>query len=149
MSYIEFVKKAQEKIRVMFAPLDANMSYLGGYILWQWKQIEFSAKSVNYDVLSCDEHLRTLILAIAASLYDVEGASFEEDERVLRKKDAEYGGSWQRRGGIGAFFAAVRKVDRLENSLKTFGDLRKALDIDGREEGVRDDIGDLRRYLVI
>ena len=37
---------------------------------------------------------------------------------LLRKKDSEYGASWCRRGGVGAFFTVWRKVDRLEEQLK-------------------------------
>ena len=34
---------------------------------------------------------------------------------TLYEKDAVYGGSWQKRGGIGAFMMLARKWDRLEN----------------------------------
>jgi len=100
------------------------------------------------------------------------------DAKVLFEKDREYGGSWLKRGGIGAFMMACRKWDRLENAMSTEictprighfqsdsksaplqkvtgGELVDKFDIikralaDGREEGILDDIGDLRRYLLL
>lgn len=40
-----------------------------------------------------------------------------EDARFLAERDASYGSSWKRRGGVGAFMMAARKWDRLENIL--------------------------------
>lgn len=37
---------------------------------------------------------------------------------LLLQKDKEYGGSWQRRGGVGAYMMLVRKSDRLEEQVK-------------------------------
>lgn len=37
---------------------------------------------------------------------------------LLEKKDGEYGASWCKRGGTGAFFTVWRKIDRLEEQLK-------------------------------
>ena len=93
-----------------------------------------------------------------------------KDVSILKHKDAEYGGSWCKRGGVGAFMMLCRKWDRLETALNPHavaGDLREApisvtigkpipaYDIleageqDSREEGILDDIGDLRRYLLL
>ncbi len=41
-----------------------------------------------------------------------------EGVNLLEKKNAEYGASWCRRGGVGAFFTVWRKIDRLEEQLK-------------------------------
>jgi hypothetical protein len=77
-----------------------------------------------------------------------------KDCDVLRRKDKEYGGSWLKRGGIGAFMMLARKWDRLEQSVQATGPVPK-YDIiemalaDEREEGLLDDIGDLRRYLLL
>lgn len=38
--------------------------------------------------------------------------------QMCRKKDSEYGASWCKRGGVGAFFTVWRKADRLEEQLK-------------------------------
>lgn len=93
-----------------------------------------------------------------------------KDCDTLRRKDAEYGGSWLKRGGVGAFMMLCRKWDRLETALNpdaVAGDKREAplsvalnapipaYDIleagvqDQRDEGILDDIGDLRRYLLL
>ncbi len=40
---------------------------------------------------------------------------------LLIKKNSEYGASWRRRGGVGAFFTIWRKADRLEAQLKSRG----------------------------
>jgi hypothetical protein len=83
-----------------------------------------------------------------------------KDCDVLRRKDREYGGSWLKRGGIGAFMMLARKWDRLEQAVgrsvqMTGGATAAKYDIlehtlvDTREEGLLDDIGDLRRYLLL
>lgn len=91
-----------------------------------------------------------------------------DDAVVLKKKDAEYGGSWLKRGGVGAFMMLARKWDRLEMAmtrevvLRPLGDKYRDRDLavdsydilsravcDDREEGLLDDIGDLRRYLLL
>lgn len=98
------------------------------------------------------------------------GGIATNDIATLTRKDAEYGGSWLKRGGVGAFMMLARKIDRLEQAMEKemrvatelFMDGSKApgrpidrFDIieralaDGREEGILDDIGDLRRYLLL
>lgn len=68
----------------------------------------------------------------------------------LKKKDAEYGGSWLRRGGVGAWMMCCRKFDRLETQLEKVGyDVLTAAENDSRPEGIIDDIQDLRRYLLL
>lgn len=94
----------------------------------------------------------------------------DEDVVQVVLKDREYGASWKRRGGVGAFMMLARKWDRLDAALnpdRTQGDPREAplsgvvsapipaWDIftaavaDTRPEGVIDDIRDLRRYLLL
>ncbi len=73
-----------------------------------------------------------------------------EDVDQLRKKDADYGSSWKRRGGIGAFMCACRKYDRLEQQIKKHDyDIHRAMRADRSAEGIADDVGDLRRYLIL
>ncbi len=73
-----------------------------------------------------------------------------EDVRVLTEKNRYYGGSWKKRGGIGAFMMLARKWDRIENYFKQFDqDLLLALLSDQREENMLDDVQDLRRYLLL
>ena len=85
------------------------------------------------------------------------------DAEVLEKKDKEYGSSWKKRGGIGAFMMLCRKWDRIETQLakvnhspgKIASGLAERYDIfahiiiDGRDEGLIDDVRDLRRYLAL
>jgi hypothetical protein len=73
----------------------------------------------------------------------------QADIDQLRRKNAEYGGSWIRRGGVGAFMMLARKWDRFEQQMAGKKDLRQAIAADHREEGLLDDIGDLRRYLML
>lgn len=68
----------------------------------------------------------------------------------LKAKDKEYGGSWKKRGGIGAFMMLARKWDRLEERVKNLNyDVFTAVQGDDRSETVIDDIRDLRRYLLL
>jgi hypothetical protein len=73
-----------------------------------------------------------------------------QDVDELVKKDAEYGSSWKKRGGVGAYMMLARKIDRIEQQVKAHNyDIFAAGAADGRPEGLRDDIGDLRRYLML
>jgi hypothetical protein len=88
-----------------------------------------------------------------------------QDVENLLIKDASYGSSWKKRGGVGAFMMLARKWDRIENANKRRvvttddGDLENVdphdifgqLDIEGpdKEDGLLDDIRDLRRYLIL
>jgi hypothetical protein len=91
----------------------------------------------------------------------------DTDVKEVTRKDIEYGASWLRRGGVGAFMMLARKWDRLETALAPHTDdptrangsteahrvapwdIVTAAIVDGREEGIIDDIRDLRRYLLL
>lgn len=74
----------------------------------------------------------------------------DEDGRVLFQKEKSYGGSWKKRGGIGAFMMLARKWDRIEQQVQEHGyDVFKAIQNDSADEGILDDIRDLRRYLFL
>lgn len=93
----------------------------------------------------------------------------KDDAAVLKEKTKSYGDSWKKRGGVGAFMMLARKWDRIEMALdptKVPGDLREApitlrvgmvpaydiftaMEKDPRDEGILDDIRDLRRYLML
>lgn len=74
----------------------------------------------------------------------------DRDVASIQEKDREYGGSWKKRGGVGAFMMLARKWDRLEKQVEAQGyDVFKAIREDQRSEGVLDDIRDLRRYLLL
>jgi hypothetical protein len=73
-----------------------------------------------------------------------------QDVVTLLQKDKEYGSSWKRRGGVGSFMMLARKWDRIETQVKAHGyDIFAAIREDSREEGLLDDIRDLRRYLML
>lgn len=88
----------------------------------------------------------------------------EKDASVVFDKDVNYGHSWKKRGGIGAFMVIARKWDRLEERMKrglmfksdcgsdksiNQYDLFGHITADSRDEGVIDDVRDLRRYLML
>jgi hypothetical protein len=75
----------------------------------------------------------------------------DDDVHVLHAKNREYGQSWKKRGGVGAFMMLARKWDRLETQCKA-----KDWDIfevcngnDALMEDTMDTIRDLRRYLLL
>lgn len=65
---------------------------------------------------------------------------------VVEQKDKDYGSSWKKRGGAGAFMVMARKWDRIENLVqKDKWDIFDALMKD--RGGIRDDVQDLIGYL--
>ena len=74
----------------------------------------------------------------------------KEDVDALHEAEQSYGDSWRQRGGVGAFMMLARKWDRLEKQTNDFGyDIFAAINDDTRDEGILDDIRDLRRYLLL
>ena len=74
----------------------------------------------------------------------------DADVEQLVRKDAEYGSSWKKRGGTGIFHNLDRKWSRIEKQSEDHGwDILAAFTADSRPEGIADDIGDLRRYLML
>ena len=74
----------------------------------------------------------------------------DTDVKKLHQAEQSYGDSWKKRGGIGAFMMLARKWDRLEKQVSEQGwDIFAACTQDQRDEGVIDDIRDLRRYLTL
>ena len=73
-----------------------------------------------------------------------------EDAHELHEAEKSYGDSWKQRGGVGAFMMLARKWDRLEKQVTEYNyDVFKAVQKDKRQEGIIDDIRDLRRYLFL
>lgn len=73
-----------------------------------------------------------------------------KDVQQLHEAEKSYGDSWKQRGGVGAFMMLARKWDRIENQTQREKyDIFQTIRIDSREEGVIDDIRDLRRYLLL
>lgn len=78
----------------------------------------------------------------------------EKDVYELQEKEKSYGGSWKKRGGVGAFMMLARKWDRIEIQVQHHNyNIFKAIEEDPRTgteyENVLDDIRDLRRYLIL
>lgn len=74
----------------------------------------------------------------------------QADAEGVRQAEVQYGGSWKKRGGVGAFMMLARKWDRLEKAVEAKGwDIFQLLADDDRPEGCIDDIRDLRRYLLL
>lgn len=134
-----------------------ELDSLGKTIRTNWLLFEGRAKEVGYDILTCGaeriKQLRYDMRTLAYLLYAVDGTCTPaEDVRILQVKNAEYGGSWCSRGGQGAFMMLARKWDRIEHQVwgtAAAGSLTHAIEVDRRAEGILDDIGDLRRYLVL
>lgn len=114
-----------------------------------WQSLEDAIKPKHYDVLLSLIKARPYVRELVRTLYAIEGGRPEVDSQQLFIKEKEYGGSWCKRGGIGAFFVAVRKLDRIENQINKRGTLALALEHDKRAEGIRDDLCDLRCYLIL
>lgn len=131
-----------------------SMTFLGTLLKSQWERFETLARSEKWDIFISVHNdylgMRRAVGELCSSLYHVQGADWHHDVATIRAKDAEYGGSWHKRGGGGAFFMLARKWDRIANQLeKVNGDLKEALAKDQREEGILDDINDLRCYLLL
>ena len=72
------------------------------------------------------------------------------DVQELKAAEKSYGVSWRKRGGMGAFMMLARKWDRIENQVKSENyDIFSSYEKDKRQEGLLDDIQDLRRYLLL
>ena len=72
------------------------------------------------------------------------------DVQELKAAEKSYGVSWSKRGGMGAFMMLARKWDRIENQVKSENyDIFSSYEKDQRQEGLLDDIQDLRRYLLL
>ena len=74
----------------------------------------------------------------------------QDDINSLIESEKSYGDSWKRRGGTGAFMMLARKFDRIEQQSKDCNyDVFEAGGKYTGEDGLLDDIGDLRRYLFL
>ena len=74
----------------------------------------------------------------------------QQDIVSLIESEKSYGDSWKRRGGTGAFMMLARKFDRIEQQAESCNyDVFEAGSKFNGEDGLLDDIGDLRRYLFL
>lgn len=114
-----------------------------------WNSFETMAEVDKYDILDVRFTHQIKMQRIAQLLYHFPKASWQADASTLRVKDRDYGGSWCRRGGCGAFMMLARKWDRIENQVRNSGSLQKALEDADVDDGIMDDIQDLRCYLIL
>lgn len=125
-----------------------------------WHHVELGAQRQGYNVFRAwrDVDIKARMLRmhlhwLTANNLDTTGDAYAEvavrDAQELREKNAAYGESWKRRGGAGAFMMLARKWDRLDNILApTNGGSHMSL-LKKNPGDVLDDIGDLRRYLLL
>jgi hypothetical protein len=126
----------------------SDMAALGEALTIAWTHLETNAKLYTYDILS-DHYDCGYLVSLIQLLYRAPDTDWRKDCGTLRTKDKEYGGSWHRRGGPGAFMMLARKWDRIATAIDKYGDLGALIAKDQREEGVIDDITDLRCYLLL
>lgn len=70
-----------------------------------------------------------------------------QDVDILEEKGRQYGDSWKKRGGVGAFMMLARKWDRIEKAVeKSNYDIFHAIDCDPE---LTDDLMDLQNYLLL
>jgi len=103
-----------------------------------WEEYTVMAKK---DDITPDDYSPIVNNILGLANQDVEG---------LHSSEQSYGDSWKQRGGVGAFMMLARKWDRLEKQVNEYNyDVFLAAKDDMREEGILDDIRDLRRYLFL
>jgi len=103
-----------------------------------WEEYAVMAKK---DDITPDDYSPIVNNILGLANQDVEG---------LHSSEQSYGDSWKQRGGVGAFMMLARKWDRLEKQVNEYNyDVFLAAKDDMREEGILDDIRDLRRYLFL
>lgn len=168
--HIKHLRDARLLDETILAEAGRKVITWAGDLVPRWIAFEDASRDVGYDVFALMTdidwrrrlvELRCLLLHVEALGTHVPIYGFQPtvqwmqeiqnaDVEQLRVKDAEYGSSWKRRGGPGAFFCCCRKWDRLETQIAKVGhDVVVAMRADTRQEGLRDDVGDLRRYLML
>ncbi len=102
---------------------------------------EYANMLIEKDDITPDDYSPIVNNILGLANQDVEG---------LHSSEQSYGDSWKQRGGVGAFMMLARKWDRLEKQVNEYNyDVFLAAKEDMREEGILDDIRDLRRYLFL
>ena len=106
-----------------------------------------------------DKKSRTKHVVIPADMERYERQKYrlnaitKELVNFVNDKDVQYGSSWRKRGGAGAFFVISRKWDRIEQACETQKpakyDIFNVFHTDDRSETILDDCLDLVGYLLI
>jgi len=126
----------------------------------EWRLLEGISEMHSYDVFRAwpvicgrAQQLRLQLHWLSATFLDLPGDPYDQvaarDAAELREKNAAYGESWKRRGGVGAFMMLARKWDRIENILAPTGGGSHMHLLRSNPGDVLDDMGDLRRYLLL
>jgi hypothetical protein len=113
------------------------------YMMRRMRELEEEeyAKMVANGEIDADDYSAIINKVLGLANEDVEGLHISEQS---------YGNSWKQRGGVGAFMMLARKWDRLEKQVADWNyDVFQTAYEDSREEGIIDDIRDLRRYLFL
>lgn len=77
---------------------------------------------------------------------------FDHDLQIILDKDIrQYRGSWKKRGGVGAYFTFVRKIDSLVAQCDAGGYniFKLCIDNGSGDGGTLEQVRDLRRYLAL
>lgn len=124
-----------------------------------WRSLELHAKQHGYDIFAAWGRAGGLAQKMSPQLhwlsahFEGDGMSADvarRDVEELKIKNASYGESWKRRGGVGAFMMLARKWDRIETLLGyTGGGATFEHLLSVNPGNVLDDIGDLRRYFLL
>lgn len=89
--------------------------------------------------------------------YNLPKTSFERMREIAQEcidmcehKDKQYGSSWRARGGPGAFFATIRKLDRFDVQAKSKGyDVFNVSDADDAVESFDDTLRDIVNFMLL
>jgi len=102
------------------------------------------------------EYRRTVHIPADLERYDRQlyriNAIAEELVKYVNDKDVQYGSSWRKRGGPGAFMVIARKWDRIEQACEKETakyDIFNVFKEEDRRETILDDCLDLVGYLLI
>lgn len=131
-------------------------------VVWEdlknaWNDLESDVKP-SWDVFPMGNTLSVVMIITILYRLEVRMGVIDVahgDAETLRRKDKDYGGSWKKRGGVGAFMMLARKWDRIENQLskRSPDELQCPLWLlvrgDDRPDGLLDDVRDLRNYLLL
>ena len=117
------------------ASLSDSTMPMGKTVVFAFQELENKLQAVGYNVFSQEiddrelMHFAGLLLVCSATRenirlgggrqlnYTLMRSQMKDITDLARKKDAEYGASWCKRGGVGAWLTTVRKFDRVETQL--------------------------------
>lgn len=147
-----------EELRRLWSPFEKECERKSYDVFSAWatvSDVPVLARKLRWDLMWLTAMSSRLGFELPAfgppseQLHDALIETARTDMEVLREKNASYGQSWKRRGGIGAFMMLSRKWDRIDNILKEFNGATFLRQVRNNPGQVQDDIADLRRYLLL